>query len=117
MDLTLSNGSGFSNDSDVKSPLNTKNDNNNHHNNHNMTSSLMSHDSYVRLNTKRLRKKENQLKLFIFIALFLFILLVLFITLYALKVSESNGDKNDSNCKTKECVQISASKYLKIVMK
>ena len=70
----MSNNSDFS--SNASSELNKKGSNNN------MSTSLMSHDSYVHYNVGKLRKKDNLLKVFAFLLVLLLVLLAIFITLY-----------------------------------
>lgn len=130
MSLNLSNGSDFS--SNGSSDLNNKKGSNN-----NMTSSLMSHDSYVHYHVDKIRKKDNMLKVFAFLLVLLLVLLAIFVTLYFHTVVKYTKDTNSDNnnkthgasggtvickngkchekgtCNNKECVKISSRKYQK----
>ena len=111
MSLNLSNGSDFS--SNGSSDLRNKKGSNN-----NMTSSLMSHDSYVHYHVDKIQKKDNMLKVFAFLLVFLLVLLAVFVTLYFHTVVKYTKDANQrlnktkGACSNKECVKISARKYL-----
>ena len=90
MSLNLSNGSDFS--SNGSSDLHNKKGSNN-----NMTSSLMSHDSYVHYHVDKIRKKDNMLKVFAFLLVLLLVLLAIFVTLYFHTVVKYTKDTSASN--------------------
>ena len=90
MSLNLSNGSDFS--SNGSSDLQNKKGSNN-----NMTSSLMSHDSYVHYHVDKIRKKDNMLKVFAFLLVLLLVLLAIFVTLYFHTVVKYTKDTNSSD--------------------